>query len=186
LTSHHLIAGEQYEHAAFIYTKYLVKNDKSKIDEAAKILEKVSNDQINSTFAKACVAAGRYQEAAKAYERAKDMDKVAIFACAFLTTITFAITSSQVIELKIRHLDQVQQAFDLIRQFPSSQGALLVAEYCMESKDYRGAIGNCTTVNDNRMSYLLFIGQSFFCWRTSQTMLSNSLKRIIWLRRIPQ
>ncbi len=36
----------------------------------------VDNDNLNSTFAKACVAAGRYEDAAKAYARAKDTDKV--------------------------------------------------------------------------------------------------------------
>ena len=44
------------------------------------------------------------------------------------------------VELKLRHLDQVQQAFDLVRSTASSQGALSVAEYCLETSDYRGAI----------------------------------------------
>lgn len=70
------IKGEQFEKAAFIYTKYLIKNDKSRITEAASIMEKVDNDNLNSAFAKACVAAGRYEDAVKAYSRAKDLDKV--------------------------------------------------------------------------------------------------------------
>jgi len=40
-------------------------------------------------FAKACKQHGRYDEAVKAYERANDTD--------------------QIVELKLRHLDQVQQ-----------------------------------------------------------------------------
>ena len=68
--------GLQYEKAALIYTKYLIKNDKSRITEVAAIMDKVDNDNLNSDFAKACQAAGRYEDAAKAYERAKDMDKV--------------------------------------------------------------------------------------------------------------
>jgi hypothetical protein len=45
---------------------------------------------------------GRYQEAVKAYARANDVDKV--------------------VELKLRHLDEVQSAFDLVRAGGSSQG----------------------------------------------------------------
>jgi len=68
----------QYEKAALIYTKYLIKNDKSRNTEVTAIMNKVKvdNDKLNSNFAKACVAAGRYEDAAKAYERAKNMDKV--------------------------------------------------------------------------------------------------------------
>lgn len=46
------LKGEQYERAAYVYTKFLIKQDKSRITEAATILEKVQNDQINSAFAK--------------------------------------------------------------------------------------------------------------------------------------
>ena len=68
--------GLQYEKAARIYTNYLIKNDKSRISEVAAIMDKVDNDNLNSNFAKVCQTAGRYEDAAKAYERAKDMDKV--------------------------------------------------------------------------------------------------------------
>lgn len=115
-----LIKGEQYEKAAYVYTKYLIKADKANITQAALIMDKVHNDQLNSAFAKACVGAGRYEEAVNAYQRANDMDKV--------------------VELKLRHLDQVGQAFDLVRQSSSTAGALLVAEYCQENNDFRGAI----------------------------------------------
>jgi WD repeat-containing protein 19 len=116
------IKGEQYERAAVIYTKHLIKNDKSKITEAALIMEKVQNDKLHADFAKVCVNHQKYEEAVKAYERANDMDKV--------------------VELKLRHLDQVQQAFDIVRSSSSTQGALLVSQYCQEShtNDFRGAI----------------------------------------------
>ena len=73
--------GLQYEKAGLIYTKYLIKNDKSRISEAAVIMEKVESDQLNSAFAKVCVAAGRFEDALRAYERAKDIDKVSIVVC---------------------------------------------------------------------------------------------------------
>lgn len=114
------IKGLQYEKAAHIYTKHLIKNDRARISEATVIMEKVDNDSLNSTFAKACAAAGRYEDAARAYSRAKDTDKV--------------------VELQLRQLDQVQQAFDLVRITSSAQGAQVVAEYCQETNDFRGAI----------------------------------------------
>ena len=46
------IKGEKYEAAADLYTKHLIKADKSKIAEAAEIMEKVQNDQLNASFAK--------------------------------------------------------------------------------------------------------------------------------------
>ena len=57
---------------------------------------------------------GRYQEAVKAYQRANDIDKV--------------------VEIKMRFLDEVQQAFDLVRQGGSAHGAQLVADYCLGKK----------------------------------------------------
>ena len=124
-------------------------------------MEKVKNDQLNASFAKACVSCGRYQEAVRAYERASDIDKVRTyflilfycFLCFFLwffhlfihlliyrfiywfillpfPSFTFRL---QVVELKLRHLDEVQQAFDLVRGGGSAQGAQLVADYCIEA-----------------------------------------------------
>lgn len=133
------IKCDLYERAAYIYTKHIIRNDKSKIIEASKIMEKVThNDQINSAFAKACVQAGQYEIACSAYERANDIDKV--------------------IELKLRHLDQVQNAFDLVRNGASSEGALIVAEFCSEGNDYRGAI-----------EFLLLGGKSDESFRLAQT-----------------
>lgn len=130
---------EQFERAAYIYTKYIIRSDKSRIAEAAKIIEKVThNDQINSAFAKACVGAGQYEEACRAYQRANDLDRV--------------------IELKLRHLDQVQSAFDIVRNGASAEGALIVAEFCQEGSDFRGAI-----------EFLLLAGKSEEAFRLAQT-----------------
>ena len=88
------LKANQYERAAFIFIKYLAKTDKSKINETAKILENVRNDQLNIGFAKLCIGFNRYDVAMEAYMRAKDLDKV--------------------VELKLRHLDQIQDAFDIV------------------------------------------------------------------------
>ena len=132
------IKTDHSERAAYIYTKHIIRADKTRIPEAAKIMEDVKNDQINSAFAKACVGAGHYEEAARAYMRASDIDKV--------------------IELKLRHLDQVQGAFDLVRNGASAQGAQLVAEFCQEGQDFRGAI-----------EFMLLAGKSDEAFRLAQT-----------------
>lgn len=114
------LKADNFERAAEIFTNYLIISDKTRIPEASGILEKVKNMQLNSKFAKVCASCGKYGEAAAAYKRAQDWDKV--------------------VELYLRHLEQVQDAFDLVREMGSAQGALLVAEYCQEVHDYRGAI----------------------------------------------
>ncbi len=114
------IKCKQYERAAFIYTKYIIVSEKNRVSEAAAIMDKVDNDQIQSAFGKACMSMRYYQEAADAYLRAKDIDKV--------------------ITIKLKHLDETQEAFDLVRQGASAQGASLVAEYCQERQDYRAAV----------------------------------------------
>jgi WD repeat-containing protein 19 len=82
------LKGLQYEKAALIYTKYLIKNDKGRISEAAVIMQKVDNDNLNSAFAKACMAAGRFEDALKAFERAKDVDKVRRYVIMFLSSLS--------------------------------------------------------------------------------------------------
>jgi tetratricopeptide (TPR) repeat protein len=65
-----------FERAAFIYTKHIVRNDPSRIKEASLVLAKVSNDQLNLAFAALCMTAGKYTEAMSAYSRANDHEKV--------------------------------------------------------------------------------------------------------------
>jgi WD repeat-containing protein 19 len=61
----------------------------------------------------------------------------------------------QVVELYLRHLEQVQQAFDLVRETGSAQGAILVAEYCQEVHDYRGAIEFLLMANKSEDAFKL-------------------------------
>lgn len=42
--------------------------------------------------------------------------------------------------MKLRHLDAVQEAFDLVRDTASSDAAVIVANYCLEISNFRGAI----------------------------------------------
>jgi WD repeat-containing protein 19 len=68
------------------------------------------------------------------------------------TNITLYV---QVVELKLRFLDQVQQAFDLVRNSASAQGAQLVADYCQETNDYRGAIEFLLIANKSEEAFKL-------------------------------
>lgn len=88
------LKAKQYDKVAFIYTKYLIKNDKNRIADIAPIMEEVKNDQLNSTYAKICASVGRYDEAAKAYTRAKDTDKVNIAQSSSLSIIYCIIISN--------------------------------------------------------------------------------------------
>lgn len=62
--------------------------------------------------------------------------------------------------MKLRHLDQVQQAFDLVRETSSALGAQLVAEYCQENSDYRGSIEFLLIANKSEEAFMLAQSQS--------------------------
>ena len=57
-------------------------------------------------------------------------------------------------------MDQVQQAFDLVRESASSQGAQYVADYCQETNDYRGAIEFLLLANKSDEAFKLAQSQS--------------------------
>ena len=66
------------------------------------------------------------------------------------------------IEIKLKHLDQIQEAFDLVRNNGSAQSALIIADYCqniIQPKDYRGAI-----------EFLLLANKSDEAFQLSQDM----------------
>lgn len=42
--------------------------------------------------------------------------------------------------MKLTHLNQVAEAFEIVRETCSAQGAETVAKYCIDNKDYSGAI----------------------------------------------
>lgn len=55
----------------------------------------------------------------------------------------------------MRYLDQIQQAFDLVRESCSAQGAIVVAEYCQEIGDIRGAIEFLLIANKSEEAFKL-------------------------------
>jgi WD repeat-containing protein 19 len=72
-----------------------------------------------------------------------------------------------VVEIQLKHLDQVQQAFDLVRTSGSSQGAQFVAEYCQSQNDYRGAIEFLLIANKSEDAFKLAQAQSMMDVYTS-------------------
>lgn len=106
--------AEQYERAAAIYVKKL------NLTRAANIMDKVSLPKLHSLYAKACESAGKLEDAVKAYTTAHDTDSV--------------------VRLYLNELNCPEKAFDIVRKTCSSKGAVLVARFCQEHSDYRGAI----------------------------------------------
>jgi WD repeat-containing protein 19 len=71
------------------------------------------------------------------------------------------------VEIKLKNLDQVQQAFDIVRKGASSQGAQIVADYCIENSDYRGAIEFLLVANKSDEAFKLAQAQGIIDVYTS-------------------
>jgi WD repeat-containing protein 19 len=106
--------GEQFEKAAQIY---IISKDLSK---AQPLMSKVRTPKLHLQFAKAKEAGGDFATASDAYEEGKDLDAV--------------------VRLQLKHLNNPEKAFALVRETQSPQGAELVARYCQNHGDFRGAI----------------------------------------------
>ncbi|KAH8074262.1 hypothetical protein JL721_1813 [Aureococcus anophagefferens] len=106
--------AEHFEKAAAIYIRKL------NFTQAAAIMHKVALPKLHAQYAKACEAAGKLGDAVKAYEVAHDMDSV--------------------VRLYLGNLNQPERAFEIVRKTESSDGAQLVARFCQQQGDFRGAI----------------------------------------------
>ena len=106
--------GELYEKAAAIYIQ--IKS----FSQAAKIMNLVTLPKLHSQYGKACESEKKYQEAAEAYETAHDMDSV--------------------VRISLEKLSNPEKAFEITRRTGSATGALMVAQYCQEIGDFRGAV----------------------------------------------
>jgi len=107
--------GGQFEKAAAIYILHS-KN----LSKAEPLMEKINTPRYLILFAKAKEQDGQYEVASRAYEKARDMDSV--------------------VRLQLKHLNNPEIAFGIVRQTSSSAGAVLVAEYCKQMADYGAAI----------------------------------------------
>jgi len=118
---------KQYAEAAKLYSKAGLYDQAAHIlimtknfAAVAPLMDKIKTPKLHAQYAKAREVAKDYVEAARAYERARDMDSV--------------------VRLLLEHLKQPQAASEIVRRTQSAQGAQYVARYCQSAGDYRGAI----------------------------------------------
>jgi WD repeat-containing protein 19 len=138
--------GRLYEKAASIYiqTKSFAR--------AQPLMAKINTPKLHVQYARAKEAEGKYDEAAVAYEMAKDTDSV--------------------VRLLLRYLNNPQKAFALVRRTRSTEGALMVAKFCQSSGDFPAAIEfllmarrqdeafELAQVHEAMDTYALIVGQS--------------------------
>jgi WD repeat-containing protein 19 len=106
--------AEHWEKAAAIYVK--------KLDfmRCKEVMPKVTLPKLHAQYAKACEASERFPEAVQAYEQAHDLDSV--------------------VRLHLGPLNTPETGFDIVRRTQSSDGARLVAKFCRDHGDFKGAI----------------------------------------------
>ncbi|XP_065839406.1 WD repeat-containing protein 19-like isoform X2 [Oscarella lobularis] len=88
--------------------------------KVGELLEHVTSPKIFGQFAKAKEADGKYREAAKAYEAAKDYDSV--------------------IRVNLTHLQRPEEAVRVVKETQSVEGAKMVANFFQKLGDYGAAI----------------------------------------------
>lgn len=106
--------GQYYDKAASVYIR--CKNW-AKVGE---LLPHVSSPKIHLQYAKAKEADGKYEEATRAYESAKDWDNM--------------------IRVLLDHLNNAEEAVRVVRETQSIDGAKMVARFFLWLNDYGSAI----------------------------------------------
>lgn len=118
---------KQFNEAAILYEKadYFDKAASAYIklknwQKVGQLLPQISSPKINIQYARAKEAEGKYQEAARAYETAKDYDNI--------------------IRINLEHLNNPSRSVEIVQQTRSIEGAKMVARYFQKSNDYNSAI----------------------------------------------
>ncbi|XP_029010876.1 WD repeat-containing protein 19 [Betta splendens] len=106
--------GQYYDKAASVYIRY--KN----WVKVGELLPHVSSSKIHLQYAKAKEADGKYKEAVRAYESAKDWDNM--------------------IRVLLDHLNNPEEAVQTVRETQSIDGAKMVARFFLRLNDYGSAI----------------------------------------------
>jgi WD repeat-containing protein 19 len=118
--------GERYEDAVKIYLSKMLNATKMEplmdkinaprlLKEYAILKQKEAEKETDTR-----VKTKLFEKASDAFHRAKELDFV--------------------VKLQLNHLNNPEVAFGIVRQTGSSEGAMLVAEYCKKMSDYGGAI----------------------------------------------
>ncbi|XP_066602951.1 WD repeat-containing protein 19 [Prorops nasuta] len=122
-----LEAMKQYSEAALLYEKaeYFDKAASAYIklknwQKVGQLLPQISSPKINVQYAKAKEAEGKYEEAGRVYEIAKDYDNI--------------------IRINLEHLNNPARSVEIVQQTKSIEGAKMVARYFQKMNDYNSAI----------------------------------------------
>ncbi|XP_015117789.1 WD repeat-containing protein 19 [Diachasma alloeum] len=118
---------KQFNEAAILYEKaeYFDKAASAYIKlknwiKVGQLLSQISSPKINIQYAKAKESEGRYEEAARAYETAKDYDNI--------------------IRINLEHLNNPARSVEIVQQTKSIEGAKMVARFFQRMNDYNSAI----------------------------------------------
>ncbi|XP_001606822.2 WD repeat-containing protein 19 isoform X1 [Nasonia vitripennis] len=118
---------KQFNEAALLYEKaeYFDKAASAYIKlknwhKVGQLLPQISTPKINIQYAKAKEAEGKYEEAARAYETAKDYDNI--------------------IRINLEHLNNPARSVEVVQQTKSIEGAKMVARFFQKMNDYNSAI----------------------------------------------
>ncbi|XP_076236024.1 intraflagellar transport protein Oseg6 isoform X2 [Calliopsis andreniformis] len=118
---------KQFNEAALLYEKaeYFDKAASAYIklknwQKVGQLLPQISSAKINIQYAKAKEAEGKYEEAAKAYETAKDYENI--------------------IRINLEYLNNPARSVEIVQQTKSIEGAKMVAKYFQKMNDFNSAI----------------------------------------------
>ncbi|XP_012720994.2 WD repeat-containing protein 19 [Fundulus heteroclitus] len=118
---------KQFSEAAQLYEKGLYYDKAASVyircknwAKVGELLPNVSSPKIHLQYAKAKEADGKYKEAARAYESAKDWDNM--------------------IRVLLDHLNNPEDAVRVVRETQSLDGAKMVARFFLRLNDYGSAI----------------------------------------------
>ncbi|XP_076760750.1 intraflagellar transport protein Oseg6 [Xylocopa sonorina] len=118
---------KQFNEAALLYEKaeYFDKAASAYIklknwQKVGQLLPQISSAKINIQYAKAKEAEGKYEDAAKAYETAKDYENI--------------------IRINLEYLNNPARSVEVVQQTKSIEGAKMVAKYFQRMNDYNSAI----------------------------------------------
>ena len=106
--------AEMFEKAAEILIN--IKN----FSKAAPLMKQIQNPKLLTLFAQSREKEGKYTEAAEAYQRAGDWISV--------------------VRLNLSHLGNAGLAIEIVRNSKSTEGAALIAQYCIERKNFKRAV----------------------------------------------
>uniref|UniRef100_A0A061RSU0 Wd repeat-containing protein 19 n=2 Tax=Tetraselmis sp. GSL018 TaxID=582737 RepID=A0A061RSU0_9CHLO len=113
-------AAEMYEKGGLFEKAASIYIQNKSFQQVAPLMAKISSPKLHLQYAKAKEGEGKFQEAVAAYEAAGEMDSV--------------------VRLNLERLKNPHKAFAVVRKTRSSEGASMVANFCISNGDYSTAI----------------------------------------------